>query len=58
MKLDMSKLGSKELKELAIAAKTESKRRHRKSPDNHEPPMWVIPNDAVVKGHQEPAQVS
>jgi hypothetical protein len=55
VKLDLSRLGSKELKELALAVKQEAKRRGRKSPENHSPPMWVIPNVALT-GKQEPAQ--
>lgn len=47
MKLDLSKLGSKELKELFVAVKTERERRGKKNPSNHEPPVWIVPNEAL-----------
>ena len=47
MQLDLSKLGSKELKNLFVAVKTERERRGKKNPANHEPPTWSIPKVAV-----------
>lgn len=49
MKLDLSKLGAKELKELSTAVKTERERRGKKNPANHEVPLWTVPNAALVK---------
>jgi len=45
--LDLSKLGSKELKELFVAVKAERERRGKKNPANHAPPVWTIPKTAV-----------
>lgn len=50
MKLDLSKLGSKELKELSLVVKEERERRGKKNPANHEPALWTIPNEAVASG--------
>lgn len=47
MKLDLSMLGSNELKALFQAVKEERERRGRKNPTNHEAPSWVIPKKAV-----------
>lgn len=47
MQLDLSKLGSQELKALFLAVKTERERRGKKNPANHEPPLWAIPKKAV-----------
>ena len=47
MNLELEKLGSKELKELFVAVKSERERRGRKNPANHEPPTWTIPKKAV-----------
>ena len=49
MKLDLSKLGSKDLKELDQAVRAERERRGKKNPANHEPPQWQIPKEAVAK---------
>jgi hypothetical protein len=40
-------LGSKELKELFVAVKTERERRGKRNPANHAPPVWTIPKKAV-----------
>jgi hypothetical protein len=47
LKLDLSLLGSEELKQLSTAVDTERKRRGRKNPANHEPPLWTVPNKAL-----------
>jgi hypothetical protein len=47
LKLDLSLLGSEELKQLSTAVDTERKRRSRKNPANHEPPLWTVPNKAL-----------
>lgn len=49
MKLDISKLGARELKDLDQAVKAERERRGKKNPANHSPPVWPIPNEALVK---------
>ena len=49
VKLDLSKLGSKELKELHQAVQEERERRGKKNPARHDPPVWQIPNEAVAK---------
>lgn len=56
MDLHLERLSSVELKELSKAVDTEKKRRGRRSPDNHEPPKWVIPNKAVNNGNGKPEQ--
>ena len=48
MKLDLSKLGSKELKELSQVVKEERERRSKKNPASHDAPLWVIPNGAIL----------
>jgi len=48
VQLKLEKLGSKELKALAVAVRAERERRGRKSPTNHEPPVWSIPKTATV----------
>ena len=53
MKLDLSKLGAKELKDLAVAVKAERDRRGKKNPANHEAPIWTVPNQAL-KGERPP----
>lgn len=53
MKLDLGKLGSKELKALYVAMRAERERRGKKNPANHEPPTWVIPNEALARGGNE-----
>lgn len=52
MKLELGKLGSKDLKALHIAMKNERERRGKKNPANHEPPTWAIPNDALSRGSE------
>lgn len=52
MKLELSKLGAKELKALFVAVKTERERRGKKSPHNHDAPTWTIPNQAVSTSQQ------
>lgn len=47
MQLDLSKLGSKELKDLFVAVKTERDRRGKRNPANHTPPVWTVPRQAV-----------
>lgn len=47
--LDLSKLGSKELKDLSLAVKEERDRRGKKNPAAHPAPAWTIPNEAVRK---------
>ena len=53
MILDLSRLGSKELKELSEIVKIERKRRGKKNPTNHAPPQWPIPKVAVVSQRPE-----
>lgn len=48
VKLDLGKLGSKDLKELSQAVKDERDRRGKKNPAGHEAPTWVIPNEALA----------
>jgi len=55
MKLELGKLGSKELKALHIAMKVERERRGKKNPSNHEPPTWAIPNEALSRGPEAAA---
>ena len=50
MQLDLSKLGSKELKALFVAVKEERERRGKKNPSSHEPPLWAIPKTAINGG--------
>ncbi len=52
MELNLSKLSSAKLKELSKVVDIERKRRGKRSPDKHEPPVWSIPRDAV---HGTPA---
>lgn len=52
MKLELGKLGSKDLKALHVAMKVERERRGKKNPANHDPPTWVIPNDALSRGSE------
>jgi hypothetical protein len=52
VQLDLSRLGSQELKDLALKVKTERERRGRKNPSNHEPPQWPIPNKALLGERQ------
>lgn len=55
MKLDLSKLGAKELKALFVAVKAERDRRGKKSPHNHDAPLWTIPNEALTKANDQAA---
>jgi len=55
VKLDLSKLGSKELKELYQAVHEERERRSKKNPARHEPPTWVIPNEALAQASKNSA---
>ncbi len=55
MKLDLSKLGAKELKELSQVVKEERERRGKRNPANHEPPTWTIPNSAVLSAQNNAA---
>ncbi len=48
VKLDLSKLGSRELKELHQAVQDERERRGKKNPARHDPPVWTIPNEALA----------
>jgi hypothetical protein len=48
VKLELSKLGSRDLKELSQAVKTEQDRRGKRNPANHEPPTWTVPNEAIA----------
>lgn len=50
--LDLSKLGSKELKDLSVAVKEERDRRGKKNPAAHEAPTWVVPHAAVQKSKE------
>lgn len=50
MHLEFGKLSATELKDLFNAVKTERERRSKRSPDNHEPPTWTVPNKALNKG--------
>lgn len=47
--LDLSKLGSKELKDLSVAVKEERDRRGKKNPAAHGAPTWVVPHTAIQK---------
>lgn len=49
MQLELEKLGSKELKALFAAVKSERERRGRKNPANHDPVVWAIPKAAVAR---------
>lgn len=51
MQLDLSKLGSKELKDLSVAVRTERDRRGKRNPAKHDTPTWVIPKKAVHGGN-------
>lgn len=55
MQLDLSKLSSTELKDLALVVKAERERRGKKNPANHDAPAWVIPNRAVKGKDQQAA---
>lgn len=57
MKLDLSKLGAKELKELSQAVKDERDRRGKKNPASHAAATWIIPNEAVASAKAGPALV-
>lgn len=50
--LDLSKLGSKELKDLSVAVKEERDRRGKKNPAAHEAPTWIVPHAAVQKNKE------
>lgn len=50
--LDLSKLGSKELKDLSLAVKEERDRRGKKNPAAHEAPTWVVPHAAIQKNKE------
>jgi len=54
VQLDLSKLGSKDLKALFVAVKTERERRGRKNPANHQPPVFTIPKQALNGAGQQP----
>ena len=47
MELDLSKLSSEALKSLSKAVDIERKRRGKRNPANHEPPVWAVPKVAV-----------
>lgn len=49
MNLELDKLGSKELKELYLAVKSEQKRRGKRTPERHGPTTWPIPKKAVTR---------
>ena len=51
LELNLDKLSSVELKALSKAVEAERKRRGRRSPDNHEPERWTVPNKAL-NGHE------
>jgi hypothetical protein len=53
--LDLGKLSSSELKDLALVVKAERERRGKKNPANHDAPDWVIPNRAVKGKDAQPA---
>lgn len=55
LELNFGKLSSQDLKALLKTAETERKRRGRRSPDNHEPPRWVVPKVALVKSEEQAA---
>ena len=55
MKLNLGALGSDELKQLSKDVESERKRRGKKNPANHEPPLWVIPNKAIQGERQSAA---
>lgn len=55
VKLDMSKLGAKELKDLDQAVQEEQKRRGKKNPARHDPPVWTIPNEALAQSGKSSA---
>lgn len=58
MKLDLSKLGSRELKELSQAVQEERERRGKKNPARHEPPLWTIPNEALAQAGKNGASAT
>lgn len=58
MKLELSKLGSKELKDLSQAVKDERDRRGKKNPASHDAPVWTIPNEAVAQGGKSSASLT
>ena len=49
MVVDLSKLGSKDFKDLIVAVKEERDRRGKKNQALHQAPTWVVPHEAVQR---------
>jgi hypothetical protein len=55
LELDFGKLSADALKTLSKAVDEERKRRGKRSPENHDPPRWLIPTVAL---NGKPAQAA